>query len=351
MADNKLLEEQAIRKFMKIAGTSGLSDTFVKTQKKNLKEENRGERTMDPHEEDPRHENLKEEEDVKEGEELEEELAEEGEVQEESKEDSGQSGKKRIASGTPLKGAGKPGKLQYEAKEDSGQSGKKRIASGTPVKGAGKPGKLQYEEKTEDGEKLDEFGPPGSDGDDEEVELGAGGEQSPMGEPDMGSEMGAEPSTGMGDGGLDISALVTAIAKAIETSTGVKIAVEGGAGDGDGDMDDAEMEPPMDEPEGDVPPTDETEPQLEEDGMVGYKSQDPAVKLPSGQVRESKKGAQGGKQVAAKIASKQTAKKTPKEQIIEAVTKNVLAKLADLSKKRTEQVAKPKEKTQASAKK
>lgn len=344
MADKKkeLLGESAVRKFMKIAGTSRLSDDFVK---KVLKEEASGRgKIFDPHGDDPRHENLNEEEVTEEGKDLEEgevteeskevaeegkdleeeEVQEEGEVQEEAVGSIVSKGPgKAIESGKGMSGAGKKvsKKMQYENKGALTPKGPgKAIESGKGMSGAGKKPtkKMQYEaEVAEEGEQLQEFAPPGAE---DEV-----APEAPMGDtPPTEEPLG-------GDGGVDLQALVGAIAQAITQQTGVQVSVEGGEGDLGGEEDPAALggEPAVSE----EPPVDE-EPPMQETGIVGYKTEDPkAKKMSSGPMREGKKlTSKTPTKVAAKTTTK-TVAKDDKKDLVEAIANKVLMKLSEAAKK------------------
>jgi hypothetical protein len=349
MADKKktnLLEESAVRHFMKIAGTGKLANTFVK---KVLKEEDSGRgKIFNPHGDDARHDNLNEEEvteegkdleesDVKEegqevaeeGKDLEEEVQEEGEVQEEAVGSIVSKGPgKAIESGKGMSGTGKKPtkKVQYEAKGALTPKGPgKAIESGKGLNGTGKKPtkKVQYEEVQEEGDQLQEFGgPPGG-----EEELGS--------DPAMGgSELPEPPMGGAGEGGLDLQALLGAIAQAITQQTGVQVSVEGGEGEMGGEPEaDLGADPSLGgggEGGEEAPP--EEEPPMQETGIVGYKTEDPkARKMTSGQMQE-------GKKPQGKVSAKAPANKTPakklddKQQLVETIANKVLEKLNQAAK-------------------
>lgn len=345
MADKKtqLLEEAAVRKFMKIAGTGKLSEDFLKKTKLLKEGESTGRgRIFDPHGDDPRHDNLNEEDvteegkdleesDVKEesvkeegqevaeeGKDLEEEVQEEGDVQEEAVGSIVSKGPgKAIESGKGMSGTGKKPtkKVQYEGQGSLTPKGPgKTIESGKGMSGAGKKPtkKVQYEaEVAEEGEQLQEMG----------------GEEELGGEP-AGSELPPPEAPMGGEGGVDLQALVGAIAQAITQSTGVQVSVEGG----EGDMGGEEELPPTDDLGGEGPPVEE-EPPMQETGIVSYKTQDPkAARMPSGAMQE-------GKKVAGKQPAKVPAKKATKQELVEAITKKVLAKLSEAGAKKV--AAKP----------
>lgn len=271
MADKKLLEEKAIRQFMKIAGTGALSDKFVKNSLKEEKDLEKADLdkngSVSPYEK-------------KRGTAIEKSMS----LKEESEEDS------------------------EEELEEGGLAGKKRIASGTPLKGVGKPGKLQLEVEVPEDDQLDEFGHTAMDYE-EEVDLSETADDPAMGaEPDLGEE----PPMG-GTTEVDVSGLVKAIAAAIQGATGVSIEVEGQEEEeGDLDTEPLDDESPMTDDSG-LAPEDEEDPLAE----------DAVAKLPSDRMQEGKK----------KVAVIKATKKTPKQEIVEAVTRNVIARLAEAAKK------------------
>lgn len=316
MADNKkLLEEASVRKFMKIAGLGSRSDSFLK--KKTLKEENRGERTMDPHDEDPRHENLKED------------LEEEGQDLEEANDQTPDNDAHKLK-----RSAGSDSLEEVAEEADGDETGKvqemkgklatgtgKEIAGGKGLSGAGKkPAKLQYEELEEEGQELNEFDNDQGMGDGE-VEPSAMDQDMGQGEPD-GDE-----------GSPDIAGLVRAIAAAIQAETGVEVSVEGGAGEGEGEEMPGGEEDMLPPPNGE-----EGERELEEYGMYDYKSEDPNQKMPppKGQSLSHKDA-----QVSTSRQTREGKKVDAKSKIVEAVTKNVLARLASAQKKVQAKQTKP----------
>lgn len=296
MSDKKklVLEEGSVRQFMKIAGLGKLSEGFIK--KKVLKEgesSGRG-RTFDPHGDDARHDNLNEETDesqdldesevTEEGTDLDEEIQEEGEVQEEAVGSIVAKGPgKAIESGKGMNGSGKKvsKKMQYESQSGLTPKGPgKAIESGKGLSASGKKPtkKIQYEATEEDGEQIAEgFGEEPTD------DLGGGEEMAPA--PDMGGEE-APPATG------DLQGLVKAIADAISAHTGVSVSVEGG----ESDMGGGEEMPPPDMGGEEVPTEEE-----------------PPVPM------------QEGKRVQKKTSK---VSKQQKDQLVDAITRNVLAKLS-----------------------
>lgn len=159
-------------------------------------------------------------------------------------------------------------------------------------------------------EGLEDMPPPGDSGG-----MGGGMDDSlPPPEAEMGGGMG---------GDMDVSGLVRELTDVISRHTGVSIDVEGAGGDEAG----LDSEPPMDDMGGEPPAPDMENNPLEEAGMVGYKTQDPASRLPSGRVQE---GLRGKKTIKPTSNNKTTSdnKGQLKKDLVEAVTKNVMARLA-----------------------
>ena len=260
----KLLEESAVRKFMKIAGLQPLTESFIKD---NLEENERG-ATFGRADEDARLENLQEKDKLKEVEGLKEDSTK---VQEESKD------------------------AQLEEKKDL--VGKPKKVAGSHADQKLKPAKASTKNMVKENDEVDLVpadAPPVDD--------------LPHAEPDGDEVVGAA-------GGLDVSSLVRAIAAAIEAETGVRVDVEGAeAGAEELSGDETALDNDAATPTEDVAGGGEEvkEPPLDEEvaAMAGYKGEDQSVKHLANLSESVKK--QIVEEVAKRVVEKLSVKKVKK---------------------------------------